>query len=174
MKKTDDLIPYEKNPRMNDSAVTSLCESIKSYGFKVPIVIDKNNIIVCGHTRLKAAKMLAIDEVPCIVADDLTDEQIRAFRIADNKVSDLSIWDNKLLLEELCDLDGLDLFTGFEFGDVSDYSLIDYGDKDPITGLETNSMYEITIRSRSKEKLEEIQKIWREMGGEDETQNFDC
>ena len=101
MRKVSELTPYEKNPRLNDKAVEACAESIKAYGFKVPIIVDRNGIIVTGHTRLKAAKALGMKEVPCIIADDLTDEQIRAFRIADNKVSDFSIWDNKLLLEEL-------------------------------------------------------------------------
>jgi ParB-like chromosome segregation protein Spo0J len=72
--------PYERNPRKNDSAVDSVAESIKQFGFKVPVVIDKDGTIVCGHTRYKAAKKLGIDEIPCIVADDLTEEQITAYR----------------------------------------------------------------------------------------------
>ena len=82
--KIQDLKPYEKNPRKNDEAVNFVAESIKQFGFKVPIIIDKNNVIVAGHTRFKAAKKLGISEVPCIVADDLTEEQIKAFRLADN------------------------------------------------------------------------------------------
>lgn len=84
-----DLIPYSRNPRRNDEAVPMVMNSIKEFGFKVPIVIDKNNIIVCGHTRFKAALKLGLETVPCIVADDLSDEQIKAFRLADNKVSEL-------------------------------------------------------------------------------------
>lgn len=75
-KKINDLIPYEKNPRNNDDAVEYVSNSIKEFGFKVPIIIDKNNVIVAGHTRYKASKKLNLDEVPCIIADDLTDEQI--------------------------------------------------------------------------------------------------
>ena len=84
-----DLIPYSRNPRKNDEAVPMVMNSIKEFGFKVPIVIDKNKIIVCGHTRFKAALNLGLETVPCIVADDLSDEQIKAFRLADNKVSQL-------------------------------------------------------------------------------------
>lgn len=72
--------PYEKNPRRNDNAVDSVAESIKQFGFKVPVVIDSKGTIVCGHTRFKAAKKLGIDKIPCIVADDLTEEQITAYR----------------------------------------------------------------------------------------------
>ena len=114
-KKTADLIPYEKNPRRNDEAVNYVMESIKSFGFKVPIVIDKDNIIVAGHTRHKAAKLLKLKEVPCIVADDLTEEQVKAFRLADNKVSEKAEWDFGLLDEELDDLLDFDMSAfGFE------------------------------------------------------------
>lgn len=92
-----DLIPYSRNPRRNDEAVPMVMNSIKEFGFKVPIVVDKNNIIVCGHTRFKAALKLGLETVPCIVADDLSDEQIKAFRLADNKVSEKAEWDFEIL-----------------------------------------------------------------------------
>lgn len=99
--KLDDIKPYEKNPRKNDAAVDPVAASIKEFGFKVPIIIDSDNVIVCGHTRYRAAKKLQMEEVPCIKADDLTEDQIKAFRLADNKVSELAEWDFKLLDEEL-------------------------------------------------------------------------
>ena len=98
-KKVKDLIPYENNPRNNDGAVDYVANSIKEFGFKVPVVVDKDNVVVAGHTRLKACEKLGIEEVPCIVADDLTEDQIKAFRIADNKVSEYSTWDNEKLAE---------------------------------------------------------------------------
>lgn len=98
------LKPYENNPRVNDESVDAVANSIKSFGFKVPLVIDNDNVIICGHTRLRAAQKLGLDSVPCIVADDLSPEQIKAFRLADNKVSELSSWDNVLLACELQDL----------------------------------------------------------------------
>ena len=104
-KKIDEIIPYENNPRNNDEAVDYVAKSIQEFGFKVPIVIDKNNVIVTGHTRLKASKKLGLEEVPCILADDLTDEQIKAFRLADNKVSEYATWNDELLDIELDDLD---------------------------------------------------------------------
>lgn len=114
-RKVKDLIPYERNPRKNDESVGYVAESIKQFGFKVPIVIDKNGTIVTGHTRLKAAKKLKLKEVPCIVADDLTEDQIKAFRLADNKVSEFSDWDYDMLELEIEDID-LDLEQfGFEF-----------------------------------------------------------
>lgn len=104
LKKVDEIIPYEKNPRHNDNAVDYVANSIKEFGFKVPIIIDKNNVIVTGHTRLKAALKLGLKEVPCIMADDLTEEQVKAFRLADNKVSEFAEWDDELLKLELEDL----------------------------------------------------------------------
>ena len=100
-KKVSDLKPYEKNPRKNDEAVKYVAKSIEEFGFKVPIIIDNDNTIVAGHTRWKAAKKLKIDEVPCIIADDLNETQIKAFRLADNKVSEKAEWDFDLLSNEL-------------------------------------------------------------------------
>ncbi len=120
--KLKDLKPYEKNPRRNDEAVKYVAESIKEFGFKVPIVVDKNNVIVAGHTRYKASKKLHLEEVPCIIADDLTPDQIKAYRLADNKVGEIAEWDDELLLEELADIDmSMDVF-GFEEFDLDDDS----------------------------------------------------
>ena len=97
----DRLIPYVNNPRINDDAVDYVAASIKEFGFKVPIIVDKDNVIVAGHTRLKAAKKLGLTTVPCIKADDLTEQQVKAFRLADNKVSELALWDIEKLDIEL-------------------------------------------------------------------------
>lgn len=114
-KKINEIKPYEKNPRKNDEAIKYVAESIKKFGFKVPIVIDKNGVIVAGHTRYKASKKLGLEEVPCIVADDLNEEQIKAFRLADNKVAEKSEWNFDLLDEELGDILNLDMSDfGFE------------------------------------------------------------
>lgn len=101
MMKTSDLIDYKNNPRKNDKAVEAVANSINSFGFKVPVIIDKNNVLVCGHTRVKAAKKLGIEEMPVIIADDLNEDQIKAFRIADNKTAELADWDMDKLAEEL-------------------------------------------------------------------------
>ena len=103
------LHEYDNNPRNNDSAVDAVAESIREFGFKVPIVIDGDNVIVCGHTRVKAAQKLGMETVPCIIADDLTPEQIKAFRLADNKTGELAGWDFAKLEEELAALDGFDM-----------------------------------------------------------------
>ena len=112
-----DLKPYEHNPRNNDEAVSAVAKSIEEFGFKVPIIIDKDNSIVCGHTRMKAAIKLGLERVPCIIADDLSEDQIKAFRLADNKVSELATWDMEALESELKELDEMDLdFDMSDFG----------------------------------------------------------
>lgn len=164
-----ELKPYERNPRINDNAVKYVANSIKEFGWKVPIVIDKNNVIVAGHTRYKAALELNIKDIPCVIADDLTEKQIKAFRLADNKVSDYSIWDNKLLLQELDGLD--DIFTGFDMGDISNFDILNEKDNSIIEDNEYGVTYEIVIKSEDKNKIEKIQKIWESM--KDETENSD-
>lgn len=121
VQKTEDLIPYEKNPRHNEDAITAVAKSIEKFGFKFPIVVDASNVIVNGHTRLKAAKYLGLKEVPTIIADDLTPEQIKAFRLADNKVGEIATWDEELLnaeLDELADLDFDMTEFGFDLPDI--------------------------------------------------------
>ena len=103
--KVSDLIEYENNPRKNDDAVSAVARSIKEFGFKVPVIIDSNNVIIAGHTRVKACKQLGILEVPCVIADDLTEDQIKAFRLADNKTAELAEWDLDKLNEELMFID---------------------------------------------------------------------
>ena len=102
------LIPYAGNPRLNDEAVPAVAESIRRFGFKVPMVIGADFVVVAGHTRLKAAKSLGLKTVPCIMADDLTAEEIDAFRLADNKTGELAQWDEKALIAELQRLAALD------------------------------------------------------------------
>ena len=138
MIKVSDLKPYENNPRFNDDAVEYVANSIKEFGFKVPIVIDKNGVIVAGHTRYKASMELGLKEVPCIVADDLTEEQIKAFRLADNKVSEKSEWNYDLLDQELADLDidmedfGFDRYDELDNNITSnkEINIGDYDDKE--------------------------------------------
>ena len=111
-----EVVPYDKNPRLNDKAVDAVASSIREFGFKVPIVVDGEGVVVSGHTRLKAAKSLGITEVPVIVADDLDETKIKAFRLADNKVAELADWDESMLAEELAELADLNYDMGqFEF-----------------------------------------------------------
>lgn len=147
----DAIIPYENNPRINDEAVDYVAKSIKEFGFKVPIVIDKNNVIVAGHTRLKACKKLGIKEVPCIIADDLTDDQIKAYRIADNKVAEYSEWDMELLISEINNIDIDTEWLGFEFEDLED---------DDIDDIEVNEdEFELEVSEESTTKRGDIFKL---------------
>jgi site-specific DNA-methyltransferase (adenine-specific) len=126
-KSISELIPYINNPRRNDKAIDAVASSIKNFGFKNPIIIDSKNEIVAGHTRLRAAEKLGMNSLPCVVADDLTDSQIKAFRIADNRVSEASEWDNDLLRIEL---DGLEEFTGFSEDDIEELNFENVGYKE--------------------------------------------
>ena len=123
-KKIGELKPYENNPRKNDEAVDAVAASISEFGWKVPVVIDTDNVIVAGHTRYKAAKKLGIEDIPCIVADDLTEEQVRAYRLADNKVSELAGWDFTALAMELSEIPNIEMGR-FGFDEEFDDSVLD-------------------------------------------------
>lgn len=166
-KNINELVPYDNNPRINDDAVEYVANSIKEFGFKVPIVIDKNNVIIAGHTRIKASKELGIEEIPCIIADDLTEEQIKAFRLADNKVSEKSMWDYSKLDEELDSILDIDM-SMFDFDIVedsfdTDFSLAD-GDREPI---QTMSF------SFSDDQVETINEAISKMKQTDVYKNYD-
>ena len=129
-----DIHPYARNPRKNDEAVKNVAASIREFGFLVPLVIDRNHEIVAGHTRYKAAKSLGMKEVPCVIADELTEDQIRAFRLADNRVSEAAQWDMDLLPLELADI--VMPMTDFGFETISDADFsenftLDDGEKKP-------------------------------------------
>lgn len=112
-RKTSDLIPYVNNAKIHDQNVKAITNSIKEFGFKNPIIVDSENVVVAGHGRLKAAEQIGMQEVPVIVADDLTDEQVQAYRLVDNKVSELAEYDLDLLREEL---DAIKLIDMEDFG----------------------------------------------------------
>ena len=114
MKIITSLKEYDNNPRCNDEAVEAVANSIKEFGFKVPIVVTSNNVIIAGHTRLKASVLLGLKEVPCIIADDLNEQQIKAFRLADNKTAELATWDFSKLEDEISLLDIDMLQFGFD------------------------------------------------------------
>ena len=153
-KSVDELREYENNPRKNVNAVAAVAASIELAGFKVPIVIDGKGVIVAGHTRLKAAKQLGMQTVPCIVADDLTDEQIRAFRLADNKVAELADWDIDKLEVELAQLQELDMSAfGFDMADDED-------DDSPKEREDLSSkvaaVYEVIVECADEHEQEEV------------------
>ena len=134
-----DLIPYEKNTKKHDDVqINNVAESIKQYGFVQPIVIDKNNVVVIGHCRLLAAKKLRMADVPCVCVEDLTDEQIRKLRIADNKTNE-SPWDMDFLIDELENLD----FSEFDF----DFGIEQDEEMENSTDYETPNERERTFNS---------------------------
>lgn len=155
------LKPYANNPRDNESAVEPVAKSIKEFGFKVPIVATSDGEIINGHTRFKASKLLGIEKVPVIIADDLTDEQIKAFRLVDNKTGELADWDESLLIKELEELDGLDYDMGqFDFGlnldDVEEGESGDTGDiPDNINVMETFALNVIVSDEKEQAELYE-------------------
>ena len=126
-KDVNELTPYAKNARINDKTVPYLVNSIKRFGFKVPLVIDEKGVVVCGHTRLKAALECGMARVPCVLADDLTEDEIKAFRLADNKIQEMSSWDDDLLDQELVELKdaGIEM-DDLGFGDMgADWDKLD-------------------------------------------------
>ena len=127
----NEIIPYANNPRNNAAAIDAVAASIREFGFKVPVVIDRNGILITGHTRLEAAKKLGITKIPAIRAADLTDAQVKAFRLADNKVAEIATWDDQALAAELQALDDMD-FDMADFGFADDELREDTGDlEDP-------------------------------------------
>lgn len=138
--KISEVKPYENNPRkITEEAIQKVAASIREFGFKQPIVIDRNNVIIAGHTRLKAAELLGLETVPAIRADDLTPEQVKAYRLADNKVAEATDWDMNVLDKELAEILDIDMDEfGFDIADIDpdafddDFTLPD-GDKDGAT-----------------------------------------
>lgn len=168
--KLKDIKPYEKNPRMNDNAVEEVAKSIEAYGYRSRIIVDKNHVIIAGHTRKRALEKLGWKEAEVWVADDLTDEQVKALRIADNKTNDFSMWDNKLLLEELEFLKPYELYTGFEYTSFADAGELDEGKNGVITENTDGVYYEVVFKSENKEKIERIKEIWESL---DDEEDFD-
>lgn len=119
-KQLAEIKPYENNPRINDEAVKYVKKSIEKFGFKVPLVIDKNGVIASGHTRYKAAIELGMKTLPCVIANDLTEKQVKAFRLADNKVGEIARWDQSMLNIELEQIDI----------DMSDFGFIELAEID--------------------------------------------
>ena len=117
----DRLIPYARNPRKNDHAVDKIASAIREFGFKVPVIAKSDGTVVDGHLRLKAAQKLGMDTVPVVIADDLTDAQVKAFRISVNRMAEFAEWDDELLRVELDELGelGFDLeLTGFSLDEI--------------------------------------------------------
>lgn len=165
-KKTEDLIPYINNPRNNDGAVDKVASSIKNFGFKVPIVVDGDNEIIAGHTRLKAAKKLGMDEVPCIVADDLNDGQIKAFRLADNKVSEFADWDMEMLEKELLDIKDIDMdfkMEDFGFSPLKKEDEVEITERELVPFIKVH--YLISADLNKNDQILEVLDRLKEVGG---------
>lgn len=161
----DSIKPYENNPRHNDTAVEIVANSIKEFGFKNPIIVDKNNVIIAGHTRLKAAYVLGLYTAPVIIAEDLTEEQAAAFRLVDNKTSEYATWDFEMLQEELENIN-IDMSV-FDFTEVErDFNHIDelleggFGGSDD---KKTADVYSISL-SFPKEYEEQIKNLIADKG----------
>lgn len=134
------VIPYANNPRKNDDAVTATANSIKEFGWQQPIVVDSEGVVIVGHTRLKAAKKLKLKQVPVTVADNLTEEQVKAYRLADNKTGDLAEWENDLLQQELAGI-SMDMIPfGFDAEAAAEEAVED----DPYTMKVDVPQYQIT------------------------------
>ena len=163
-KKLSELVPYEKNPRHNDEAVKYVKNSIKKFGFKVPIVIDKDGVIVAGHTRYKASLELGLETVPCVVADDLSEKQIKAFRLVDNKTAEKAYWNFDLLNDELLDLNMDFDMSDFGFVNVLDDSQDDEEEEEDVLDDEDDSESEESPSYRITYEIvfndEEEQKKW--------------
>ena len=151
-KQLTEIMPYEKNPRNNVDAVDKVAASISEFGFKQPIVIDAAGVIVVGHTRYLAAKKLGYEEVPCVIADDLSPYQIKAYRLADNKVAEFSDWDFTLLNQELDELLDFDMDS---FGFSEELEEIEGPEEVSDAGKDTLNMETvIVIKCPTEEELE--------------------
>lgn len=150
----DKIKPYENNPRDNDNAVDGVAKSIKAYGWQQPIVVDKDNVIIVGHTRYRAAKKLGMKTVPVLVADKLNEQQVKAYRLADNKTGENAIWDNKKLLKELESLDEK-IYTGFKESSIFS-EVLDESDKSPVLENDKGITYSMNISTQNKQAFEKI------------------
>ncbi|MBY2445542.1 ParB N-terminal domain-containing protein [Clostridioides difficile] len=122
----EDIKPYENNPRNNHDAVEKVVNSVKEFGFNNPITVDKNNVIVTGHTRYEASKILGLKQVPCIVLSNLTEEQIKGYRLADNKVGEFSEWEFDKMTKELAEIENIDMSNfGFNVLTFEDLGVTD-------------------------------------------------
>lgn len=167
----DQIKPYENNPRDNRNAIDAVANSIKEFGWQQPIVIDSGGVIVVGHTRYLAAKKLGLLEVPIVYAKHsdgswLTDDENKAYRIADNKTNDFSIWDNKKLLNELTSIPD-DLFTGFDESEIFD-DVLNESDASILDDIDEGITYTINFKTQNKVLYQRIKEFINKEQSEDE------
>lgn len=153
----DAIRPYPNNPRINEGGVDAVAKSIQEFGWQQPIVVDKDGVIIVGHTRYKAAQKLGLDKVPVVTADKLSDKQVKAYRLADNKVADKTIWDNKKLLDELDGI-GDDMFTGFTASDIFD-DVLDETQNDVLQNNEAGVTYSLSLKTQNKQLFERVKEL---------------
>lgn len=149
-KRLDEIRPYANNPRKNDEAVEAVANSIREFGWKQPIVVDADGVIIVGHTRYKAAQMLGLKTVPVLVADDLSDDKVKAYRLADNKTNELAEWDLSALETELAQID-MDM-SGFGFDSIIQYDSNDDSDKD----IEFQEKLQVIVELQTDQEAEEL------------------
>jgi len=166
-KRLDEIRPYENNPRRNDEAVQYVAESIRQFGWKQPIVVDQDGVIIAGHTRYKAACRLGLEKVPCLIAEDLTPEQVKAYRLADNKVSEISDWDFDALAVEL---DALEIdMTVFSFSAADEEEKDGYIEDFFERGVEAKQkpdVFGLKISFTSRDQMEKCRTLLIEAGYE--------
>ena len=146
----DQIKPYRNNPRKNDEAVQAVANSIREFGFKQPIVVDADGVIIVGHTRYKAAQELGLETVPVLVADDLSDDKVKAYRLADNKTNELAECDLSALETELAQID-MDM-SGFGFDSIIQYDSNDDSDKD----IEFQEKLQVIVELQTDQEAEEL------------------
>ena len=163
-KKLSEIKPYENNPRNNEDAVQYVANSLKKFGWKQPIVLDKDGVIIAGHTRYLAAKQLGMKTAPCVIADDLSEEDARGYRLADNKTAEMAGWNFQLLDIELAEIETLDM-ADFGF-DLHDEEYIDqfFEDGDNTKAKSSDGSYNIQVTCESEEKYEKIVAFLDELG----------
>lgn len=149
-KRLDEIRPYANNPRKNDEAVEAVANSIREFGWKQPIVVDADGVIIVGHTRYKAAQMLGLKTVPVLVADDLSNDKVKAYRLADNKTNELAEWDLSALETELAQID-MDM-SGFGFDSIIQYDSNDDSDKD----IEFQEKLQVIVELQTDQEAEEL------------------
>lgn len=159
--KIQEIKPYENNPRDNDKAVEGVAKSLQEFGWQQPIVVDKDNVIIVGHTRYKAATKLGYKEVPVTVADNLSPEKVKAYRLADNKTGENAIWDNKKLLKELESLSDK-AYTGFKESSIFE-DVLDESDNSPVVENDKGVTYSMKFSTQNKEAFEKIKQYATEV-----------
>ncbi|MBR4835087.1 MAG: ParB N-terminal domain-containing protein [Thermoguttaceae bacterium] len=153
--KLSEIKPYEKNPRRNDAAVNGVAESIRQFGFRQPLVIDANGVIVVGHTRYKAAKKLGLKTVPCVRADDLDETKIAAYRLADNKLNEIADWDVELLEEILPEIDFDFASLDIDFSDL-ELSESDDAPREKATNVNIPENFQLIVTCQTEEEQKEL------------------